>query len=121
MGPCIVLKDEVMTANEWHDNGPQDLVMVSLHSNCHQKMQLCLLSVAYACPYHNPTMVHSAYYIDISKPLAHMTPYIWSADEKPVGRTGKFSKPTLEVALVEKLTLNNGGHSCSQHTNCTFP
>ena len=35
---------------EWHDNGPQDLVMVSL---CIQiaidGMQLCLLSLAYAC------------------------------------------------------------------------
>jgi hypothetical protein len=29
MGPCIImLKHAVM--DEWHDNGPQDLVMVSL-------------------------------------------------------------------------------------------
>ena len=37
-------------------NGPQDLVTVFL---CIQisidKMQLCLLSIANACPYHNPT------------------------------------------------------------------
>jgi hypothetical protein len=44
------LKHEVMAADEWHDNGPQDLcVTVSL---CIQiaiaKMQLCSLSVAYA-------------------------------------------------------------------------
>ena len=36
MGPCIImLKHEVVDADVWHDNWPQDLVMVSLHSNCH--------------------------------------------------------------------------------------
>ena len=56
-----MLKHEVMEADEWHDNGTQDLVMVSL---CIQiaidKMQSCSLSVAYACPYHNliATMGH---------------------------------------------------------------
>ena len=50
MGPCIImLKCEVMAADEWHNNGPRDLVTLSL---CIQiaidKMQLCLLSVAYA-------------------------------------------------------------------------
>jgi hypothetical protein len=31
MGLCIImLKHEVMAADEWHDNGPQDLVTVSL-------------------------------------------------------------------------------------------
>ena len=38
----ILLKHEEMVADEWHDNGPQDLVKVSL---CIQiaidKMQLC--------------------------------------------------------------------------------
>jgi hypothetical protein len=52
-----MLKHEVMAADEWLDNGPQDLITVSL---CIQividKIQLCSLSVAYACPYHNPTM-----------------------------------------------------------------
>ena len=42
------------------------------------KMQLCLLSVAYVCPYHNPTatMGHSAVN---SRPLARTTPYTLSA------------------------------------------
>ena len=31
MGPCIImLKYDVMAADEWHDNAPQDLVTVSL-------------------------------------------------------------------------------------------
>jgi hypothetical protein len=31
MGQCIImLKHEGMTVDEWHDNGPQDLNMVSL-------------------------------------------------------------------------------------------
>ena len=40
-------------------------------------MQLCSLSVAYACPYHNPTatMGHSVHNVDISKLLAHTMPY----------------------------------------------
>jgi hypothetical protein len=62
MGLCIImLKHEVMAADEWHNNGPQDLVTVYL---CIQiaidKMQLCSLSVAYVCPCHNSsaTMGH---------------------------------------------------------------
>ena len=49
------------------------------------KMQLCLLSVAYACPYHNPnaTMGNSVHNVDISKSLAHTMSYtlssIWPA------------------------------------------
>jgi hypothetical protein len=66
-----LLKHEVMAADEWHNNGLQDLFTASL---CIQiaidKMQLCSLSVAYACPYHSPTSN-----VDISKPLAHTTPY----------------------------------------------
>ena len=46
-------------------------------------MHLCLLSITYACPYHNPTttttMGHSIHNVDISKPLTHMTPHILSA------------------------------------------
>ena len=62
---------EVMAADEWQDNGPQDLVTVYL---CFQitinKMQLYSLSIACACPYHNPTatMGHSVHKVDIRKP-----------------------------------------------------
>jgi hypothetical protein len=65
-----MLKRDVMATDEWHNNGPQDLVTVSL---CIQiainKLQLCSLSVSYACPYHNPTAtVDTVHKIDISKP-----------------------------------------------------
>ena len=74
-GPCIImLKNKVMAADEWHDNGPQDLVTVPLSIKIGiDKMQLCPLSVAYAFPYHNPTatMGHSIHNDDISKLLSH--------------------------------------------------
>ena len=75
-----MLKHEVMTVDEWHDNGALDLVIVSL---CNQiivnKMQLYSLSVAYACTYYNPcaTMGHFVHHVDIVKSLAHMTPYVF--------------------------------------------
>jgi hypothetical protein len=65
MGLCIIMLK--------HEDGPQYLFTVSL---CIQiaidKMQLCSLSVAYACPYHNltTTMGHSVDNVDISKLLA---------------------------------------------------
>ncbi len=63
--------------DEWHNNGPQDLVMVCLYiQNAINKMHLCLLSITYTCPYHNPTAImgHSIHNVDRSKPLTHTTP-----------------------------------------------
>ena len=37
MGLCIImLKHEVMAADEWHDNGPQDLINIAVDSNCNR-------------------------------------------------------------------------------------
>ncbi len=60
MGPCIImLHHEVMVVDEWHNNGPQDLVTISLCiQNAFNKMHLCSLSITYACPYHNTQRHH---------------------------------------------------------------
>jgi hypothetical protein len=74
----IMLKHEVMVGDEFHDNGPRDLVTVPAFKFAIDKMHLCLLFIAYACPYHNPTatMGHSIHNVDISKPLTHTTPSV---------------------------------------------
>ncbi len=73
MGPCIImLQHELMVMDEWHNNGPQDFVTVSLCiQNAINKCTCVLLSITYACPYHNPTttMGHSIHNVDIIKPL----------------------------------------------------
>jgi hypothetical protein len=52
--------------------------------------------------------------------------YTQSAVLRPVGRTAKFSKMMLEVAYGREINIQfsgncSGGHSCSQHINCTLP
>ncbi|KAK5614919.1 hypothetical protein CRENBAI_009540 [Crenichthys baileyi] len=73
MGPCIIMH-EVMDVDKWHNNWPQDLVVVSL---CIQtpinKIQAFSLFITYSYPYHNPTVTlgHSIRNVDISKPIIH--------------------------------------------------
>jgi hypothetical protein len=72
--PKEMLKHEVLAVDEWHLNGPQDLITVSQCIGIViDKMQL-----AYICPYHNPnaSMGYSVHKVDISKLLTHTKPYI---------------------------------------------
>ncbi len=52
--------------------------------------------------------------------------YTWSAVVRPVGCTAKFSETPLEMAYGREMNIQftgniSGGHSCSQHDNCTLP
>ncbi len=52
--------------------------------------------------------------------------YTWSAVVRPVGCTAKFSETPLETAYGREINIqftgnSSGGHSCSQHANCTLP
>ncbi len=52
--------------------------------------------------------------------------YTWSAVVRPVGCTAKFSETPLETAYDREMNIqfkgnSSGGHSCSQHANCTLP
>ncbi len=52
--------------------------------------------------------------------------YTWSADVRTVGCTAKFSETPLETTYGREINIqftgnSSGGHSCSQHTNCTLP
>ncbi len=52
--------------------------------------------------------------------------YMWSAVVRPVGCTAKFSEMPLEMAYGREMNIqftgnSSGGHSCSQHANCTLP
>jgi hypothetical protein len=127
MGPCIImLKHEVMVVDDWHDN--QDLITVSL---CIQiainKTQLCLLPIAYSCPYHNPTASWGTLFTKLtSANRPHSTPYTWSAVVRPVGCTAKFSKMMFEAIYGNEINMklsgsSSGGHSYSQNDNCTLP
>ena len=74
-GAVIMLQHEVMVVDQWHNNGPQDLVTVSLCiQNAINKMHLCLLSITYACP-----LGYSIHNIDISKLLTNTKPHTLSA------------------------------------------
>ena len=102
---------------------------ISSHRCIHAigKMQLCLLSQGYACPYHNPTTPkeHTVQNGDIRKPPTHTTPYTWAAVVSPIGRTAKFSKTMLDAAHGREMNIklssnSSGGHSCIQRANCTL-
>ncbi len=52
--------------------------------------------------------------------------YMWYAVVRPVGCTAKFSEMPLEMVYGRDMNIqftgnSSGGHSGSQHANCTLP
>ena len=79
----------------------------------------CLLSVAYACSYHNPTAT-------MGTRLTTLTTTNPSPTQRHTCGTAKFCKMTLEAAYGREINIklfgkSSGGHSCSQHANCILP
>ncbi len=52
--------------------------------------------------------------------------YMWPVVVRLVGCTAKFSETPLETDFGREMNIqftgnSSGGHSCSQHANCTLP
>ena len=112
----IMLKHEVMAADECHDSGPHDFITVSLYIQIAiNKNKLCSLAIAYACPYHNPTATIGlcAHNVDISKPLTYTTPHTWSAVVRPVGHTAKFSETVLGEDYGKEMNIIFSSITCT--------
>ena len=100
MGPYnIMLKHEVMAADDWHENGLEDLVTVSL---CIQiainKMQLCSLSVAYACPNH-PVQLRKGLIREGHTPACQLTSKVSICPLKSVTMPNYSPVKTLERTM----------------------
>ncbi len=86
---------EMMVVEEWHNIGPQDLVTVSLSiKNAINKMHLCLLSIIYACPYHNSTTIRII-------------------DDKTLMRT-----TSMQMSFPETVSDSLGRNSLLMQTDC---
>ncbi|XP_048036055.1 complement C1q-like protein 4 [Megalobrama amblycephala] len=114
-----------MVVDEWHNNGPQDLVTVSqCIQNPINKMHLCLLSITYACPYHNPTatMGLSIHNADISKPLTHKAQYTLSAlySENRDSFVKRTPLQNREIAFSASLMQSGSGYTGPFTTDITL-
>jgi hypothetical protein len=90
MGHCIVmLKHEVMNGKKWDSVSRHVSLCIQIAIN---KMQLCSLSVAYACPYHKPTTIWGTLF----------TTFI-SANRSPTWRHNSCHLPgTVETGITRE-------------------
>ena len=98
IGLCVImLKHDVMEADEWHDNGPQKLVTVSL---CIQIAKLIKCNCVRCLPAHTITPAPPW---GISKPLSHMTPYTLSGQDP--GEDNEHADLTVSDSLCRNSSV----------------
>ncbi len=108
-GPCIImLQHEVMVVGEWHNNGPQDLVTVSLCiQNAINKMNLCSLSITYTCPYNNPTATMGTRFTTLTSanrsPTQHQTRCLPSAMYSEIRDSGESDTSAVSLNYCSAL------------------
>uniref|UniRef100_A0A8K9WN62 alpha-1,2-Mannosidase n=1 Tax=Oncorhynchus mykiss TaxID=8022 RepID=A0A8K9WN62_ONCMY len=94
MAQCIIiLKHEVKVADEWHDNGPQDLITVSLCIQIAINKMLCSLCIL--C-----LKIKSMFYHAYNSYLDHAYPY----DElRPLTCDGQDTWGSVSLTLIDAL------------------
>ncbi len=76
-----------------------------------------------SCPVDWPQTILEVKMLDVE--VLGWCGYMWSTVVRPVGCTAKFSETPLETAYGREMNIqftgnSSGGHSCSQHANCTL-
>ena len=95
------------------------------HSSWHRLHGIVFVLSSFCLPAHTITPPPPRGTLFTTLTSANSLP-TWSVIVTAVGRTAKISKTTFEAAYGSEISIqfsgnSSGGHSCSQHANCTLP